>query len=156
MTDPSRFDKPDGRHAILIGREVKVCNLMTFARWLEATSEAMREGKPGRRVAEHEIDGITISTVFLALDHSFGSGPPQWFKTMVFGGSLDGVLDRYETWAQAEAGHAAVVAMVTADVNVTREAVRTMLQRVAHFKLDSQTGDDASQSKQFKPVFDGP
>lgn len=50
----------------------------------------------------------TISTVFLGLDHRFsGDGPPIVFETMVFPGEQS---IRYETWSQAEAGHARVVA----------------------------------------------
>lgn len=59
-----------------------------------------------RRVAYTQLVNATISTVFLALDHSFGEdGPPILFETMVFGGELDQEQERYSTWAEAEQGH---------------------------------------------------
>lgn len=59
-----------------------------------------------RRVAKTHCGDAAISTVFLALDHSFGEdGPPILFETMVFGGELDQEQERYATWAEAEQGH---------------------------------------------------
>jgi len=52
------------------------------------------------------VSKIMISTVFLGLDHGWGTGPPLLFETMVFNGPLHEDMDRYTTWAQAEAGHA--------------------------------------------------
>ena len=66
-----------------------------------------------RRVGDDEVGEVRVSTIFLALDHSFGSGPPLLFETMVFGPEshpLVGEMDRYETWDQAEAGHKAMLA----------------------------------------------
>lgn len=69
-----------------------------------------------RRLAVTTIPGpdapIRISTVFLGLDHQFGDGPPVLWETMVFGGPLDGNLERYSTRADALAGHADIVARV--------------------------------------------
>lgn len=70
--------------------------------------------------------GIKVSTVWLGLDHNFFGGPPLIFETMVFtlryepyvmpGGDeywWDGVEQyRYSTLAEAEAGHAKILAMV--------------------------------------------
>jgi hypothetical protein len=59
-----------------------------------------------RRVAFTELFlGVQISTVFLALDHSFGEGPPILFETMIFGGSFDQTCWRYATWQEAVEGH---------------------------------------------------
>lgn len=53
-----------------------------------------------------KIDKVSVSTVFLALDHSFaGGGPPVLFETLVFGGSLDGEGERYQTKDEAASGH---------------------------------------------------
>jgi hypothetical protein len=74
------------------------CDLMTWARWFE---------KGNRVVAKTALPGCEVSTVFLGLDHRFGSdGPPIIFETMVFGGPFDQQGERYSTWAEAEAGHA--------------------------------------------------
>jgi hypothetical protein len=49
---------------------------------------------------------VTVSTVFLGLDHRFiGDGPPLLFETLIFGGPLDGDGQRYSSWDDAETGH---------------------------------------------------
>ncbi len=94
------------RHAILNGKEVVPADLMTWAMWLENNPQQ-------KRVAETFMDdGTRISTVFLGLDHSFHPGVKLWFETMVFGGDLDGEMNRYETYQQAEAGHAVMIKQV--------------------------------------------
>jgi len=65
-----------------------------------------------RKVAKDKIGDILISTVFLGIDHAFDNGPPVLFETMVFGGGLDEEMERYSTWEEAEAGHAAMVEKV--------------------------------------------
>lgn len=93
-------------HYILKDRKAVPADLMTWARMLESGES--------RNVANTMIGGIRVSTVFLGLDHSFGGGPPLLFETMVFGGPLDQDQDRYTTWEQAEAGHAAMCKRVKA------------------------------------------
>jgi len=68
-----------------------------------------------RTVAKDQIGEVCVSTVFLGIDDSFGSGPPILFESMVFGGRYDEDMDRYETWEEAEAGHRAMVEKVKAD-----------------------------------------
>jgi len=58
------------------------------------------------------INDITISTVFLGLDHSFGADEPLLFETMVFGGVHDGFQERYHTYDEAIEGHRVVCSMV--------------------------------------------
>ena len=65
-----------------------------------------------RTVAKTTVGGADVSTVFLGLDHSFGSGPPLLFETMVFGGPFDQEQKRYTTWEQAEKGHNKMVQKV--------------------------------------------
>lgn len=76
--------------------------LLEWAKWFE---------NGPRTVARTEIgDAVSVSTVFLGLDHSFGSnGPPILFESLVFGGPKDGAMERYSTWEEAEKGHAAMV-----------------------------------------------
>lgn len=62
-----------------------------------------------RRVVAYSAmsDGSLLSTVFLCLDHGFGrSGRPVLFESLWFGGPHDGHQRRYETWLEAEEGHA--------------------------------------------------
>ena len=56
--------------------------------------------------------GVTVSTVWLGLDHNYaGGGAPQIFETMIFGGDHDQECFRYATLAAAEDGHALAVAL---------------------------------------------
>jgi len=55
---------------------------------------------------------VMVSTVFLALDHSFGHGPPVLWETLVLGGVLDGEMDRYCSRDDALRGHQAMCARV--------------------------------------------
>ena len=95
------------RHYILEGREIKPVDLMTWARWLDV--DPLRG-----RIKRDVIGDVTISTVFLGLDHRWGDGPPVLFETMVFGGSLDEAMERYSTYDEAETGHDLMVARVRA------------------------------------------
>jgi hypothetical protein len=72
--------------------------MMTWARWFESTDRHVRQTIQG---------DVTVSTVFLGLDHSFsGHGPPVLFETMAFGvEGLEHDQERYCTWDEAEAGH---------------------------------------------------
>lgn len=63
-----------------------------------------------RQVALTEKNGLTVSTVFLSLDHAF-KGEPVLFETMVFGGDND-IQGRYRTWDEAVEGHAKVCSEV--------------------------------------------
>lgn len=86
----------NGRYILDGHTPVPVDDLMEWAGKIE---------KQDRRVALTEQDGITVSTVFLGLDHSMNSGPPVLFETMIFGGKEDQYCERYCTWEEAEKGH---------------------------------------------------
>jgi hypothetical protein len=63
------------------------------------------------RVALTELPGgVEVSTVWLGLDHNFGAGPPLIYESMVFGGPLDHVQQRYPNRVAALAGHDQLVA----------------------------------------------
>jgi hypothetical protein len=71
-----------------------------------------------RHVAQDEVGGIRISTVFLGIDHNhFAGGKPLLFESMIFGGAHDGKQDRYSTWEEAEQGHAKMLALVRSTLN---------------------------------------
>ncbi len=79
-------------------------DILVWAQWLETADRTVDRTKIG-------TDEV-VSTVFLGLDHSFGSEVPILFETMVFGGDLDGEEERYSTWDEAEIGHNKMVNMV--------------------------------------------
>jgi len=81
------------------GNAVAEPDLLKWAKWYESGE--------GRRLAIDTLSGdITVSTVFLGLDHSFCFGPPLLWETMIFGGEHDGYQERYSTRQQALDGHA--------------------------------------------------
>jgi hypothetical protein len=67
-----------------------------------------------RHVADEQVGALRVSTIFLGFNLGWmGAGEPLLFETMVFDAEdtpLDDLQGRYATWAEAEAGHAAVVA----------------------------------------------
>lgn len=69
-----------------------------------------------RTVAKTRSGAVLVSTVFLGMDHGFGGGPPLLFESMIFDDfharAIDETCERYTTWEQAEAGHAALVRRV--------------------------------------------
>lgn len=68
-----------------------------------------------RHVGLDQIRDVSVSTVFLGLDHRFGGhGMPILWETIVFGGPLDGEGQRYSSKEAAVAGHADYVARVSA------------------------------------------
>jgi hypothetical protein len=87
-------------------------DMLTWAMSLEGTSN---------RVVDYTqiTSEITVSTVFLGLDHRFfGKGPPILFETIIFGGPLDGEGLRYSSYDDAEIGHRTFVAKARAAVKV--------------------------------------
>lgn len=58
-----------------------------------------------KRLRQDEHDGVLVSTIWLAMDHSFGYGEPIHWETMVFGGEMDGYQERYTSEEEALAGH---------------------------------------------------
>jgi hypothetical protein len=85
-------------------------DLLTWAKWVEV---------PANRVVDYtEVNSeVTVSTVFLGIDHRFPGmppGPPIVFETLVFGGPLDGDGNRYSSWDDAETGHKAFVRLARA------------------------------------------
>lgn len=70
--------------------------------------------RPADRIVEKtDVDQVTVSTVFLGIDHGFGSSDkPIVFETMVFGGELNDEMTRCSTWTEAEKMHSDMVARV--------------------------------------------
>jgi len=68
-----------------------------------------------RCVASTEVaPGVSVSTVFLGLDRSFGrTGPPLVFETMAFDADRR-YQWRWSTWDEAVVGHEAALAMLRA------------------------------------------
>ncbi len=91
---------------ILVDGVPRPCeDLLEWGRWMEK-----REGI----LKQDHIGDVKVSTVFLGLDHGFGDGPPVLWETMIFGGPHDQYQERYSTKEEAERGHQAALALVSA------------------------------------------
>lgn len=89
--------------AILIDKKVVPCSdYIVWCSWWSFSN---------RTVKITDIERISISTVFLGLDHGY-DGNHLWFETIAFGFQNNKIQGRYETWEEAEAGHEEVVKMV--------------------------------------------
>lgn len=96
------------------GEPVEEPELMKWARWCE-------EGA-NRRLAQDKLaGGITVSTVFLGLDHSFGGSEPVLWETMIFGGPEDQYQERYSTREKALEGHAKAMELAKSSTNRPQE-----------------------------------
>lgn len=85
------------------GEVEPVLDTIEWAAWFETAD---------RQVANTLIDDVRVSTIFLGLDHNFGSGKPILWETLVFGGPLNGEMFRYESRPEAVRGHEEMVMRV--------------------------------------------
>ena len=101
------------------GEPVPCDDLYLWGIWMETGDRVLKqdyvEGETrtvklwgGREIQQ----SVGVSTIFLGLDHSFGSGPPVLWESMVFGTSMDGEQRRYTSRADALKGHAELVKLV--------------------------------------------
>ena len=96
------------RHTYILDENHEPVREVDFEKW----SVWMFSDNDRRQVKLTEQGDVWVSTVFLGLDHHFGNGPLLLFETMSFI-AHEGVDQwRYSTWAEAEAGHDRIVALV--------------------------------------------
>lgn len=108
--DSSPIKLRSANYILTEDREPLEVDAATWAVWFETAN---------RRVARTELPGGGfISTVFLGLDHGyFKDEPPILFETMSkIGDEWEDYFERYATWAEAEAGHARIVAEALAAI----------------------------------------
>lgn len=71
------------------------------------------------KIGFDEEGDVSVSTVWLGLDHQYGDGPPLIFETMIFGGEHDQYQERYSTKEEAIAGHKRACALAFGGVLAT-------------------------------------
>ena len=92
------------KNYILQGKEPKQADdVLEWAQWMSTNDRA---------IVVTRYNNVTVSTVFLGIDHAWMSEQPILFETMVFGGKYDHFQDRYYTWDEAVKGHKAACKMV--------------------------------------------
>lgn len=85
------------------GEPVPCEDVLAWGMWFQTSIAA--------RIVARDLDEapgappVQVSTVFLAMDHSWLDGPPILYETLVFGGPLDGEMERYTSRAEALEGH---------------------------------------------------
>lgn len=93
---------------------------LTTLQWADWKTEHPEEYEAEHRVALDVVNGLTISTVNLFIDHRFGEGPVLIYETMIFDQSDPGhewselYCDRYPTLAMAKMGHQKAIDAVKA------------------------------------------
>ena len=113
-----------GTRYILDGHmPVEEPDIAKWKHWYEKADRIVRRSGATVKINGRPVGIVTVSTVFIGLDHSFGGGEPVLFETMVFGGPLDGEMDRCSTWEGAEKMHELMCERVKRgeDANQTRE-----------------------------------
>lgn len=91
------------RYILYVHTPVPCSDLIKWAEWFGLTN---------RIVKQDTIGDVFVSTVFLALDHPFGSGLLILFETMIFGGHFNEWRERCSTWDEAEKMHKKAVSLV--------------------------------------------
>lgn len=94
---------------------IPVKSLREWSTWYQTAS---------RRVALTEVnDRVSVSTVFLSLDHRFaGKGPPMLFETMVFVDETPTDCIRSTSWDDAEDMHRLTVARIVRETAGNKQA----------------------------------
>lgn len=88
------------------GEPIECDDLREWASWFQ-------DEPKDRIVCKEKVGESLVSTVFLALDHQFGDGPPVLWETLVFEGPWGGQMDRCcGTRANAMAMHRRMVELV--------------------------------------------
>ena len=68
-------------------------------------------------VKQEDINDVTVSTVFLGLDHSYNENVPVLWETMIFGGEHNLYQERYSSYEGALEGHERAVLLVKINNN---------------------------------------
>ena len=88
------------------GEPVPCDDPLKWSEWFETANHRLAFDTLG-----YEGSAVEVSTVFLGINHNFGTeGPPLLWETLVSGpGCDDGYLERYSTEAEALRGHTKAV-----------------------------------------------
>jgi hypothetical protein len=101
-------------------------DLMAWGLWMtSANRQVARDHFGGSFVCGVQVPQVTVSTIFLGLDHGFGNQRPVLFETMIFGDPFDQEMSRYCTWEEAEIGHKASCERVKSAIETTQAILST-------------------------------
>jgi hypothetical protein len=83
MKEPDPLGRPVSHHYRLDAKGEPV-KCKTLREWCEFFEASEQPGQISRVVKRERVGACEVSTVFLALDHAFGGGPPVLWETMIF------------------------------------------------------------------------
>jgi hypothetical protein len=117
---------------MLVDGKAVPCDMLA---WGELMAGADRHIKLTKLTDEYGQE-ITVSTVFLGLDHRMGgSGPPVLWETMVFGGLEDGWQDRYTDPDAAIASHISLVGELQTAISQRRQQINPLMNEPTRTNL---------------------
>ena len=123
---------------ILDGHKPVLCTDMLL--WAQQLSSS-----DARRVALDTKGDISVSTVFLGIDHSHSDGDehPILFETMISNGdNSQEYCMRYETWDEAVEGHAAACVIAFGEDDEVVKAKAEWKQNLVFDKMVEKIMDD--------------
>ena len=83
-----------------------------LCKWQDSLPGDVVRAGMGFQVADSDVGGRRVSTVFMGIDHSFGEGPPLLWETMTF---PDGdICERYSSHQDALEGHERICREISA------------------------------------------
>lgn len=111
MSDRLQYYDPDG-------------NPLTSEQWIEmfeTRKDDTTDDSWWRRRTDISPD-ISVSTVWLGLDHRFmGDGPPLFWETMIFGGDCDQDMWRHSSKEEAFESHERIVKALQAGKDLNEQ-----------------------------------
>lgn len=98
------------------GNPVPCINISAWARWFEGSSDQRRLAYDD--VVDSDGELVSVSTVFLGMDHNFvDDGPPILWETMIFGlGDDQEYQERYTSKEAALEGHQKAIQYVRGEL----------------------------------------
>ncbi len=105
------------RYATLVNGVIKGATPVEWAVWFNDND---------KHIELLEVSGLTISTVFLGVNHGSGSND-LWFETWVHGNNAleiygeEDIMLRYETLEEAKAGHQKLLDKYLASLPISRK-----------------------------------
>ena len=102
MDEIENWRKWQGLYFKIVNGKVKPATMLEWAAQLGDI-----EARAVDRTAISEE--VCVSTVFLGIDHGFGSDKPILFETMIFGGEYNDRQWRYASYGEAKRGHWQIV-----------------------------------------------
>lgn len=137
MLDDIRFVNGRAYYYKLLDRIAVPCSLRDWVAVFQSQQRLALD-----EITRADSDPVTVSTVFLGLDHNhWGEGPPILFETMAFGGPLDQHQVRYTTYGSAMRGHAELLAEVRTTGELTAARVKARIAAILAMEPLSEGGD---------------